>query len=179
MSSHCKYNMKITLAYNVFSMSQGAFHVNCTLEIHQKYADSYYNYNYIVIFVSPRQRSPVWSTWNAHWSMRRLAKILAGYCKILWGSCQNLTGYCQDFTGSCQNLIGYCKILWGSCQNLTGYCQDFTGSCQNLTGYWQILAKNYILPESYKIFPRSPTWGSSTSKPVACDQLCLVCEHKN
>ena len=151
MSSHCKYNMKITLAYNVFSMSQGAFHVNCTLEIHQKYADSYYNYNYIVIFVSPRQRSPVWSTWNAHWSMRRLAKILAGYC----------------------------KILWGSCQNLTGYCQDFTGSCQNLTGYWQILAKNYILPESYKIFPRSPTWGSSTSKPVACDQLCLVCEHKN
>ena len=151
MSSHCKYNMKITLAYNVFSMSQGAFHVNCTLEIHQKYADSYYNYNYIVIFVGPRQRSPVWSTWNAHWSMRRLAKILAGYC----------------------------KILWGSCQNLTGYCQDFTGSCQNLTGYWQILAKNYILPESYKIFPRSPTWGSSTSKPVACDQLCLVCEHKN
>ena len=143
--------MKITLAYNVFSMSQGAFHVNCTLEIHQKYADSYYNYNYIVIFVSPRQRSPVWSTWNAHWSMRRLAKILAGYC----------------------------KILWGSCQNLTGYCQDFTGSCQNLTGYWQILAKNYILPESYKIFPRSPTWGSSTSKPEACDQLCLVCEHKN
>ena len=54
------------LVYCTWYVCQGAFHVNCTPEIRQRYADS--NYNYIVIFVSPRRRSPATrSTWNADW----------------------------------------------------------------------------------------------------------------
>ena len=55
------------------SIAQGAFHVNCTPEIRDSY------YNYIVIFVSPRQRSPPWSTWNAHWS---IAQGNSNYSKV-------------------------------------------------------------------------------------------------
>ena len=41
--------------------------LHSTSTVHQRYADSYYNY--IVVFVSPHRTSPAWSTWNANWML--------------------------------------------------------------------------------------------------------------